>query len=98
MSIQAPVFEKKCNRVYIARVDVALLRSCGTGSYTARVSIRLDGRDGPFYRVDMMALSPWEAIDGGPSSAPCNLKGAKALAQKYLDAVAEHGTLTPKGF
>ncbi len=88
-------FEKVSNRVYIARVEVSLSRRDSIGSYPARVSLRLDGRDGPFYRVDMMCLSPWEAIDGGREEAPRTLKEAKAVAEAYLAQVREQGTLHP---
>lgn len=88
-------FEKVAPRVYIARVEFGLVSEAGRG-YTARVSLRLDGREGRFYRCDMMALSPWEAIDGGRDFAPRNLRDAKALAVAWCNRVRGQGTLTPK--
>lgn len=90
------IFRKAAHRVYVATVRVSLLRSSGFGAYETTVSFRLDGREGKFYRVDMMCLTPWEAIDGGRDQAPSNKRAAEEVAQKYLKAVNEQGTLHPR--
>lgn len=89
-------FTKVAHRVYVATLRVSLLRSGGFGAFETQVSFRLDGREGRFYRVDMMCLTPWEAIDGGRDSAPLNLRDAKTMANDYLNRVKEQGTLHPR--
>lgn len=93
---QSPKFKKIAPRVYIASAEVCLPRSSGYGSYPCRISLRLDGREGRFYRVDRMSLSPWEAIDGGQESAPRTKREAEKVARKWLEAAREQGTLTPR--
>jgi hypothetical protein len=81
---------KAAHRVYTTRVEVCV-------PYRVTIALRLDGRGGRFYRADMTAMTPWEAIDGGEASAPANLREGKALAARWLVAAREQGTLTPRG-
>jgi hypothetical protein len=88
-------YEKVAPRLYVTHAEVSLPRY-GCGAYTTRLALRLDGREGPYYRADMMCLSPWESIDGSRETAPRTLKEGKALIARYLEAVRAQGTLHPK--
>ena len=88
-------FTKQDARIDTATEVVSLNRADGRGSFTITVAFRLDGRDGDFFRVDMGALTGWEAIDGGETSAPKTRQAAVALAHNYLTRVREQGTMHP---
>lgn len=59
------------------------------------VALRLDGRGGDGYRVDVLTASwlPWEAIDGGVPVP--TLRVGRELCRAWLAAAAEQRTLTP---
>lgn len=60
------------------------------------VDIRIDGRNASVFRVDVKSFpfEPWQAIDGGPWSAPTTLAEAKCLADHWIDEVNAQQTLS----
>ena len=94
----AITWTKDTNSYYTAQVEVSLRCADGPGCYIVNVMLRLDGREGKFYRADQACLSPWASLNGRETddTAPRNLLEGKALAARWLTAVGTQGTLTPR--
>lgn len=91
-------WDDKGQNVWVAEnVEVRLSTYSGKPR-SMRVHLRIDGRRGNEFRVDKGAMTGWEAIDEGPTRAPKTLEDAKALAERWVTAANEQGTLSPSDY
>lgn len=61
---RCPTFEKISDRVYCATTYLTSETYWGK-TRIIRIEIRLDGREGEFYRIDVAkGIALWESIDG----------------------------------
>lgn len=84
-------WEDKGKGIFVARAKIELDDSMHRERRSQSIMFRIDGRNGEF-RVDMLEISIWTAIDSGKGFS--DMKKAKAFVEKWVAAANEKGTLS----
>lgn len=88
-----PTFIAKTTNVWVGQTTIFYVDKYARATHHPTLKFRIDGRKGEF-RVDVSGLAGWEAIDDGVGFP--TFEAAENYVTRYLNAVAEQGTRTPR--